>query len=354
MPVLRRMVAPNAMKELWRRTWEARDTEVAGAACPSCRSLMVNVAVGVDDDGGAVELDVCRACHLVWFDPNEQEQLPAAPAPPPSPSPDGGLTIEQRQLLAIETVRLMAESERDRIEREGPPSHLELPALFGLPVELNEPDLKGAPWATVSLAVVILAVSIAGFADRELFAMLQFVPNEAWHGGGITVLTSFFLHGGWPHLVGNLWFLIVFGDDVELRLGRVRWALLLLGATIVGGVMHGLFDPRGNMPVVGASGGISGLIVCYALLFPHARLGMYFGARQRFWTQRVAPIWVTFSAITGFVIWLLLQLAIALAQSSGGTSISGFAHLGGALVGVAFWLVVRNEHRDLRAEQPIS
>src|SRR5207249_4486791 len=115
--------------------------------------------------------------------------------------------------------------------------------------------------------------------------------------------TSFFLHGGWVHLLGNLYFLLIFGDNVEDYLGRWRYLLLILLAMIVGDALHVLMDPRSAVPVIGASGGIAGIITFYALKFPRVRLGFLF----RFW-------WFHMPAYFALIMWVLLQFVGAWLQ----------------------------------------
>ena len=81
-------------------------------------------------------------------------------------------------------------------------------------------------------------------------------------------MTSFFIHGSLLHLVGNVYFLMVFGDNVENDIGRWRYAALLLAATLAGGFLHIALDVRPLIPCVGASGGIAGVLTYYALRFP--------------------------------------------------------------------------------------
>ncbi len=156
-------------------------------------------------------------------------------------------------------------------------------------------------------------------------------PADPVRAGGLTFLTSFFLHAGFLHLFVNAAFLAMFGDDAEDYLGHGKFLLLLVGATLTGDVVHLLLDPRVDMPLVGASGGISGVIAFYALQFPKARLVTM---------VRLGPIvhWIRFRAATGFVIWLFLQAVGIYLQMGQLTLVSSLAHAGGAWFGVACWL----------------
>src|SRR6185503_12833882 len=170
---------------------------------------------------------------------------------------------------------------------------------------------------------------------------LGFVPNEAVRAGGSTLITSFFLHGGILHLVSNLYFLVIFGAAVEEALGKWLWLMLVMLAALIGDVAHFLSDPASNVPCIGASGGISGLIAFYALRFPKARLNFMYWFR---WFQ--LPAWAA------FVFWVMLQSLQGLISLGGGRSrVANFAHLGGALAGVLFWFRWK---KQAAASRPVS
>jgi membrane associated rhomboid family serine protease len=162
------------------------------------------------------------------------------------------------------------------------------------------------------VSILVLIVSLAVFsAGRDLLLQLAFIPNDPFRHFGLTWLTSFFVHGGILHLLGNLYFLLVFGDNVEDTIGRKAFLLVLLSGTVLGHALHWIVEPRGDLPTIGASGGISAIIALYALAFPHTRLGIF--ARYG---------WINFSARTGFLVWVSLQLFGAYAQVSGTSNVS--------------------------------
>jgi len=144
------------------------------------------------------------------------------------------------------------------------------------------------------------------------------------------------LHGGILHLIGNMYFFLVFGDNVEDWLGEKRYLLLILFSLLAGDIFHILGDPSSTIPVIGASGGISGIIAYYALKFPHARLGILFGYYFHY-------DWIKMPAYVMFVIWIVLQMVGVWQQLAGYSNVSSLAHLGGAAVGVIFWYFTRDE-----------
>jgi membrane associated rhomboid family serine protease len=330
-PVLRATIGSDRVTALWLRAISS--TQHDGKSCPICSRAMTQVTMGLP--GQALELDICIRCEFVWFDASEYE---AIPPPPPEPKEPGevderALPQAAREALALYKVQQIAEQAQAESDADPMPDATwkTVPALFGLPVEMDPDPLARLPWLTFSLAVVIAAVSIWAFSDLK-YAVQQFglIPCEAWRYGGLTFLTSFLLHGGIWHLVSNLYFLIIFGDHVEDYLGRWRWLVLMLLAAFTGDLLHILADPRTTIPSIGASGGISGLIAFYALKFPHARLGILI----RFY-------WVRFPAWGAFALWVLLQSFGAYQQVHGYSNVSSLAHLGGTAVGVAMWFVWR-------------
>lgn len=327
--VLRKSVESTLVTDLWTR---ARDgSATTGRPCPVCAQTMGLVSLDGDGTGTGPAVDVCRTCHFVWFDPQEFEVL--HPTGAPAPVPESPIPEKAREILAI------AESEaiRERVHRTwGRPEPPEgawkyLPALMGMPVEYEQSLLSRVPLATWALVGFIVAFSIRAFFNLEIAAReYGLIPAQAGRAGGLTFITSFLLHGNLAHLIGNMYFLIMFGDNVEDYLGKARYLLLIIGAALVGDLAHIALDPRSTIPVIGASGGISGILAFYILRFPKARLGILFRFFLYFrWIQMPAYAWG--------LLWVALQLLGAYQQVSGASNVSALAHLGGAAVGVALW-----------------
>lgn len=141
-------------------------------------------------------------------------------------------------------------------------------------------------------------------------------------GQGYRILTSMFLHGGLFHILSNMWFLWIFGDNVEDRLGHGRFLLFYLLGGVAAALAQGALDPASTVPMIGASGAVSAVLGGYYVLFPHAYV--------------VALVWFilpfTFALPAGFYLgyWALLQLLQGLAGVPG---IAFWAHLGGFLFG---------------------
>lgn len=271
-----------------------------------------------------LELDACKPCGVVWFDPQEFEAVPEGGVESPDAARLRGIEAEAMGRL---------ERLKERESQDDTPDEFwkTVPAILGFPVESETAGLARRAWLTWSLALLIGALSLWAFFDLEAAVnAFGFIPVEAWRYGGVTLLTSFFLHGGVLHLVGNLYFLLVFGDNVEDYLGRRRYLLLVLTATVVGDVVHLLADSASSTPCIGASGGISGVIIFYGLQFPRARLSFL-------WYFR----WVQMSAWFALILWLLLQAVVMILQFSGASDVAATAHLGGAVAGLLLWLAWR-------------
>jgi membrane associated rhomboid family serine protease len=304
--------------------------------------------VHVDVSGSPLALDVCQRCEFMWFDATEFEAMP-----PPMPKPrelgdidESKLPQEMRVKLAEMRVDQMRKTMPDEPDREWK----SIPALFGFPVEMDAAPYARPPWATWLLSAVIVAVSIAAFT-RLQYAVDTYglIPAQAWREKGLTFITSFFLHAGIFHLVGNVYFLLIFGCHVEDFLGRWRWLLLVVLAALVGDFCDILIDPHQDIPTIGASGGISGLIAFYALKFPHAQLGFLFRYGYVYFR------WIRFPAWVAFLLWVLLQMIGAWEQIKGIGSVASLAHLGGSAVGVAFWAIWRNlDQKPARGVLPVK
>jgi membrane associated rhomboid family serine protease len=291
--------------------------------------------VTIEVAGNPMALDVCQRCEFMWFDAREYEAIPA-----PTPKPhvlgevdESKLPLEARVKLAEMRADALRESLPDEPDREWKV----IPALFGFPVEMDEAPYARTPWATWLLAALIVGLSVAAFPHlRYAIDTYGMIPAQAWRYHGLTFITSFFLHVGIWHLVGNVYFLLIFGCHVEDFLGRRRWLLLIFLAALVGDFADILIDPRQDLPSVGASGGISGLIAFYALRFPHAQLGFLFRYGYVYFR------WIRFPAWAAFLVWMAFQLLGAYQQIEGAGNVASLAHLGGSAVGVAFWAIWRH------------
>jgi len=153
-----------------------------------------------------------------------------------------------------------------------------------------------------------------------LFCALD--PGRQW----THIFTSMFLHGSWMHIIFNLWFLWIFGNNVEDSMGRVRFVAFYLLTGIGAAAFQVASSPSSPVPMVGASGAISGVMGAYVVLYPRVRV--YTLVPIGFFLTTIAlPAW----AMLGY--WMVLQVVPALLGTEGGTAF--WAHIGGFLVGAA-------------------
>jgi membrane associated rhomboid family serine protease len=139
------------------------------------------------------------------------------------------------------------------------------------------------------------------------------------------IFTSMFLHGGWMHLIGNMWFLWLFGNNVEDSMGRFRFIVFYLLCGIAAAFAQVVAQPDSPIPMVGASGAISGVMGAYVVLYPHVRVYTLVPLFIIFTTVAL-PAWV----MLGY--WMLLQIFGGLSGQEGGVAF--WAHIGGFLAGV--------------------
>lgn len=328
--MLRKLVPHRVVNQLWQSA--RSEGQPQKRSCPGCQRKMTEVSVRAGQR--TEQLDVCRGCHFVWFDQRELEGLPRSPQT--SGQRDDAaelrkLPVEAREALALARLETVKKEQAKQGATDNEPDHWSdvLIAFLGVPVEYNYESLRNRPWLTWLLVAVIALVSVLTFRNLDVtVANWGMIPAQFARHYGLTFITSFFLHAGFVHLLGNLYFLWIFGDNTEDVLGKGRYLLLIALAALAGDMLHILSQPDSAIPAIGASGGISGVLAYYCLRFPHASVGMIV---YYHWVR--IPIWAMF----GF--WVILQGVEAYMQHAGLSNVAAFAHLGGAAIGVLFWLL---------------
>lgn len=326
--VLRKTRSVAFVSDLWAKV--RNGDGVFGRACPACEKPMLTVSV--PSGAGWEDLDACKVCQFVWFDPEEFERIPVTVPVKPKDEPRE-LPQKAREALALYEVQRMGEHTGPEPES----GWKAVPAILGLPVERDDDAHERHAWVTWGLCMVVFLISALAFRDlRDVVYAYGLVPDQIGRLGGLTLITSFFLHGSWAHLLGNLYFLYVFGDNVENRIGRRRMLILVFVATIAGDLLHALGDARSSVPCIGASGGISGVLAFYALAFPDKKISI-------FWASRYSrPRWIEMSAWTAFGLWFAMQALMVAQQLAGLGHVSALAHLGGVIAGGTLWVVWKN------------
>lgn len=196
----------------------------------------------------------------------------------------------------------------------------------------------------VNVAVFLYEISLPpehleALVGRWGVVPLAFNPGELSPGEVAGRLPSFlsalFLHGGVGHLLGNMLFLWIFGDNVEDRMGHFRYLIFYLSCGIAASLVQTLADLDSAIPVIGASGAIGGVMGAYMLLFPHAHV-----LTLLFIFVFIRMVWIP--ALVYLGIWFLLQLVEALSAPPGiGAGVAFWAHVGGFAAGAVWGLMLR-------------
>lgn len=330
---MRKFVPRHIVNTIWQGVRNVDYPEIR--SCPCCPARMEQIPV--DLPVGQVLLDVCPRCQFIWFDAHEFSQFPQDAS---KTRDTRELPAEAKERLAMWQVEALQEKWREEQASEGPDELWKyIPALMGMPVEVDydsRPQHAWVTWGLVLLAAVVSALAFSSLPDAV--GAYGMIPSEIGRLWGATLLTSFFLHAGPMHLLSNLYYLLAFGDNVEAVLGHVKFFLLVLFATLAGGIAHALGDPSSTIPCIGASGGISGVLAFYAIAFPGTRLGIFL-------ISFVKVGWARVPAMGFFLFWAALQLWGGFSQIDGIGSVSYLSHLGGVVVGVVFagiWRVSRS------------
>lgn len=212
-----------------------------------------------------------------------------------------------------------------------------------IPIYDNDP-LEKSHRAYVTFALIAINIAIFAFQDAvsdkaSTQILLNFalfpvaVSGDAITGGffppSLTIVTYMFLHGGWMHVLLNMLFLFVFGDNIEDAIGRWRYLAFYLLCGVAGGAAHVWAAPQSNVPLIGASGAIAGVIAAYMMIRPCARITvLLFG----FVPIRLASYWVL-----GF--WALSQIWHVFSLEKSDTA--WWAHIGGLAAGAILITVIR-------------
>lgn len=188
-------------------------------------------------------------------------------------------------------------------------------------------------WGLIVLISSVWAYQI--FSNDSVIETWGLIPSKVTGGSPseyVRLMSSMFVHASWLHLLGNLWFLHVFGDNVEDALGRGPYLVFYVAGGLVATATHIAIDPSSPLPMVGASGAIAAVLGAYVVLYPRARV--------------VALVFIVFAEVPAWVflfVWFGLQLLDAFsslgASMSGGTAF--FAHVGGFVAGLVMVFALR-------------
>ncbi|HMM27065.1 MAG TPA: rhomboid family intramembrane serine protease [Aggregatilineaceae bacterium] len=212
----------------------------------------------------------------------------------------------------------------------------------------NQPNRGPAILTLALVAVNVLVFLYEATLDpqqlQDFVTTYGVIPIEIQRGDDLfTLITSMFVHGGWAHIIGNMLFLWVFGDNIEHRFGGVIFLLFYLGTGLAASAAHILTNQGSTIPSVGASGALSGVLGAYLVLYPQNRV--------RVFVLRLGVVSVPALLFLGF--WFLQQLISGVAALSVDTvqttGVAVWAHIGGFVAGVALAIPLRLATHDAPA-----
>ncbi len=294
---------PEMSPEFWKQSYVTKQPTKSKLRCPRCLDPLDAYILKLDETD--LEIDECAKCHGLWFDKNEGFHL---------------RKLMQDSVLHAETMT----------DRKGTIKGYVFQLLTQFPVEVWNP-VRHRPWLVYSLIAGLTAIFIVQLVSMDAFVLhyreLMMVPADIIVGENLwTIITAGFLHADWMHLIGNLWMLWIFGDNVEDRLRKKHFVLLYMAALVAGNLAHLLSAWGDQAPLLGASGAISGLLAAYLVFFPKVKI----------WTMLII-IRVKMSMPWYVGVWVGFQVLMFLLDSS---SVAWFAHIGGFVCGAAYaWLL---------------
>lgn len=220
-----------------------------------------------------------------------------------------------------------------------------------IPIRDSTPSLRSPIVNYVVIALCILAFFFELALGRQLdkfiltyglvparYTRWEIALHFAWLDQLIPFFSYMFLHGGWLHLIGNMWTLYIFGDNVESELGHVRYALFYVGSGLAAALIHLATNVSSSVPTIGASGAVAGVMGAYFVLFPRARI-LALVPIVFFFTLMEIPAYV----FLGF--WFLLQFFSGtfslLGDSTQVGGVAWWAHIGGFVGGIVLLRMLR-------------
>ena len=290
--------------------------------CPRCNLAMKTFNYAADSN---VFLDKCPQCGGIWADSAEAVQIASYLIEDPRAIMIGNSIVKQhQQLQKIKDVGGVV----NEVNKHGI-WILFLPKII-VPLGDDAPRLRFPLVTTMIIAfcTIIFALQISFVDDvGAFFKEFGFMPYR-WD---FTVFTSMFLHANIFHLIGNMLFLWIFGDNVEGRFGRFGFSFFYLACGLVATVIHFFANTSLDVPSIGASGAISGVMGAYIILYPHANIRLFF-----IYKVMDTPAWLYLGA------WIALQLLYGfITRAFDYSNVAWFAHIGGFFFGLVYVLLTK-------------
>lgn len=199
------------------------------------------------------------------------------------------------------------------------------------PVRDHNPSYK-FPFVTIILIIANLFVFIYSLIFPNIIFNYALIPKQINFADINTLypfITAMYLHGGWLHLLSNMWFLWIFGDNIEATLGKIGFLIFYTISGLAATLLQYFFSPTSTIPMVGASGAIAGILGAYLVFFPKARIDTYVITFGGFLSE------IQVSARLMLIYWFAIQLlsGISTPQTIEGGGIAWWAHIGGFTTG---------------------
>ena len=281
--------------------------------CPKCNQKLKKFNYFYDSN---VFLDKCPQCQGMWADGGEVKEVARYLKKDPRITAIAEGLIRRNQTLDDLTELCEA------LMKPVGPATLLLPKII-IPI-LDDTPRQRTPLITISMIIVCTLIFIGQIFvitnPSSFFQRFGLIPASFLNIG---LISSMFLHGGFLHLFGNMFFLWLFGDNVEDRFSHLGFFMFYLCCGVAASVMHSILNWDSLIPAIGASGAISGIMGAYFVFYPTARIKLFF-------INRI----VHMPAFLYLGVWFLFQLMFGLILKSAGTSkIAWFAHIGGFVFG---------------------
>ncbi|MEP0518976.1 MAG: rhomboid family intramembrane serine protease [Hyphomicrobiales bacterium] len=204
-------------------------------------------------------------------------------------------------------------------------------------------------WALIAITIIIFVVFQAqagllggvglpasfGVIPSVLFETRALPPDLVVIPADWTLVSYAFFHGGWMHLIGNMLFLWVFGDNIEDALGHIKYLLFYLLCAAGGGYAHAIFNANSEAPLIGASGAVAGVVAAYLILHPKVKV----------WILALGRIPLRLSALWVLGAWILMQIYNLFAAAD--SEVAWWAHIGGLICGAALVLLLKRREVPL-------
>ena len=287
-----------AFVQRWLGTGLAQDLGPGKQNCPDRHGPMHHYQVGSDDKN--IDIDICNQC--------------------------GGLWIEQPKLAALRDLLSAEDQARGQAQDDAGGVKTYLFQLFtGMPIEVYNPVRRKPVLLYNTIVLLFLAFAAQIFIGEKFTAFFALTPalisSQPW-----TLFTAALLHGGVLHILGNLYFFYIFGDNVEDRLGKSRFFLLLLASAFLGNLLYLIFHLGSTVPELGFSSAVAGVMAAYLVLFPKVKLWVVLF----FIRFKISSYWYIGA-------WIGLQILAVLMGSLG--QVAYWAHIGGFIAGAGLaWM----------------